>query len=71
MASVPLSKPNRVEPQTPPDVRPPAPEPFAPDRPETEPFAPDIDEPDRSPDFAHRDVDDIAQAIARHPEAAS
>jgi hypothetical protein len=50
MASVPPSEPNRIDPRTPPSVRPPAPEPSSPEPPETEPLPPDIDEPDRCPE---------------------
>lgn len=50
MASVPPDKPDRIEPQTPPERRQP-PIPAAPPAiPETEPCPPDIDEPDRCPD---------------------
>jgi hypothetical protein len=50
MASVPPSKPNRIDPRSPPGVRPPVPEPYSPEPPETEPLPPDFDEPDRSPE---------------------
>lgn len=50
MASVPPLKPNRVDPRTPPNVHPPATEPFVPEPPETEPLPPDFDNPDHCPD---------------------
>ena len=50
MATVPLSEPNRVDPLTAPNIRPPTPEPSSPEPPETEPLPPDIDEPDRCPE---------------------
>ena len=49
MASVPPSKPNRIDPRAPPGVRPPAREPAVPEPPETEPLAPDVDDPGRCP----------------------
>ena len=50
MATVPPSEPNRVDPLTAPNIRPPMPEPSSPEPPETEPLPPDIDEPDRCPE---------------------
>lgn len=50
MASVPPSRPDRIDPRSPPDLPSPAPEPVNPQPPETEPLSPDFDEPDRSPD---------------------
>ena len=52
MASVPPHRPNRINPQTPPDLRPPSREPAVPEPPETEPVTPDIDDPGRCPDEA-------------------
>ena len=50
MASIPPTRPNRIDPRSPPGVQPPVPEPSAPELPETEPLAPDIDEPGRYPE---------------------
>lgn len=50
--NVPPEKPNRIDPRSPPSVRPPAREPFAPEPPETEPLAPDFDQPDSCPEEA-------------------
>lgn len=52
MASVPPSKPDRVEPQTPPERRAPYEPAPPPAPPETEPLAPDFDEPGRCPEEA-------------------
>lgn len=49
MATVPPDDPNRIMPQSPPDVRPPQPQRLDPCPPEAEPCPPNIDEPDRSP----------------------
>lgn len=43
-------RPDRIDPRTPPNVRPPIREPAVPEPPETEPLAPDIDTPGRGPD---------------------
>lgn len=50
MASTPPVRPDRIDPQAPPEtpVRPDEPAPVSP--PETEPLAPDFDQPDISPD---------------------
>ena len=50
MATVPPSEPNRVDPLTAPNIRPPTLELSSPEPPETEPLPPDIDEPDRCPE---------------------
>ncbi len=43
MATVPPTKPDSVEPVSPPEKLPPLREPFIPEPPETEPLPPDID----------------------------
>lgn len=50
MASVPPSRPDRIDPQEPPGIEPVPAEPQPEEPPETTPPAPDIDEPDRGPD---------------------
>jgi len=50
MATVPETKPDRIDPQEPPGVSPPQPSPSTPRPPEAEPLPPDIDEPDRCPE---------------------
>ncbi len=50
MASIPPDKPNRVDPQSPPERRQPPEPAIPPALPETEPDAPDVDEPGRCPD---------------------
>lgn len=49
MSNVPPEKPNRIMPQSPPEVRPPRPQKIVPAPPEAEPCPPDIDGPDRCP----------------------
>jgi hypothetical protein len=49
MATQPPDKPDRIEPQSPPESPPAAPEPAAPWPDETGPLAPDFDQPGESP----------------------
>lgn len=50
MATQPPTEPDRIEPQSPPDVLPIPAEPSEPHPDENEPLAPDFDQPDESPE---------------------
>jgi hypothetical protein len=66
MPSIPPERPNRIMPQSPPEIRPRRPRRAAPSPPEIEPCAPDVDEPDRCPEetpYQPDDAGDLRRAI--------
>ena len=50
MATQPQTDPNRIDPQSPPEVYPPPAEPLEPNPDEVEPLSPDFDQPDQAPE---------------------